>query len=291
VEHIVPYAAGGSDAFVTNDVSMSGNSGPAARADASFVDNLYMQEERRRRRIASRSGRVPSLSIPCDVEIAGRAAKADYHVHPDGSREIITRPEVQWRPNGVTVHCHPREFATIAAKVVGRAPKHGIEFERLASLPVPDHVRVEGPRIEPRPPQYSPDMLALGYLKMALGTGHHVLGPGWSRGPSADRLRDCLLSEQPIDWGRHSLAGAVWPNCDASWVDEVSAGPDCNVLFVKRERGSIWFGALFFGRFDAEVVLHEGSLSDCVLAEDGLWMIVIDSRTRTTLEEIQPTEA
>jgi hypothetical protein len=281
-EHIVPYAVGGSNGFVTYDVSHEGNNKAGASADAEMINNFFVANERWQRHIASEDGSVPTIELAGTVQIDGRDVRAKFLLRPDGTKELITYPEVvsDWAGGHFKIACDPAQLSEIAANIEKKGKKRGLDFKVLEGLQASKSVQVEKP-VMASALEFKVDTMARGFIKMALATAHHVLGYPWSKGSEAGQLRACLGESGDVDWEKHYIRGATWP-CSAL-NDEMkglfSAGPGRHVLAVLN-LNPLSFSALLFGRYDATVLLHDGVWSQSGPAPGDGAVVVVDSGTR-----------
>ena len=259
-EHIVPYALGGSNQFVTRDASKKANNDLGSFADAALIDNFFMTNERWSRGIKSQGGNIPDLTLSGTVEINGKELPVDFIVHADRTTTLAIRPEVEsdWANKRFRIECDPRDFPSIATNIERKAQRKGIDI-RLADRDVaPNTVTIEKPWIKSEL-AFDMNAFTLGYIKMALATGHYVLGELWSRGDTAARIRAALkagANRTKVDWAQHRIRGGVWPNCGGELTSVMHAGADRHVLLLLNT-GPLAFYALLFGKYDGMVCLDD----------------------------------
>jgi len=189
-EHIIPYSLGGSDRFVTRDVSRAANNDAGTRVDSGLINNFFMANERWSRGIASAGGHVPPIEFRGTVDVQGRPVRATFVIHPDRSTEIRLAPEVSsdWSGLKFSVACDPTDLPRIAADIEKKGRSKGLVFKLLDHAVQQQTVSVPQPSLESGFSFDTTSMLA-GFIKIALGAGHWVLGHAWSTTHHADLLR------------------------------------------------------------------------------------------------------
>jgi hypothetical protein len=283
LEHIVPYALGGTGEFGTRDVSTKANSDVGSIADGPLINHPLVTIQRWRLQIKAQSGEIPGISFRGTIDIDGSAVETRYDIHPDGSVELTTMPKVEsdWLNRKFRVRCDPRGLPEILDNIIGKGQKKGLPI----SL---DDIRVqssEQKRIEH--PTLSADLsfglfdLCPGFVKMALGTGHLVFGNAWSRSPDAELLRKVINERDPARRNAIPLHGQVWPNTPGGdlikrncYIDD-----DKHVLVVLNQQ-PVAFSALLFGQFDGFVQLAERPIEGTGLKPDKGVVFVICCKTR-----------
>lgn len=259
LEHIVPYALGGPADFGTNDVAVVNNNNVGTRVDKMMVSHPFIAIERWRLGLKGSSGEVPSIVFPGTVDVNGKTLRVKCFLHPDGTVELQTIPEVQsdWSGGEFSINCDPAELARITADIEKKAAKKGISFPQVGLTPTfSSRVRIENPTIATEWGVGIFDLVP-GFVKMALGTGHLVLGYPWSRSSDADLLRSVINEADPEKWRKINLHGFVWPNGEDPLGNRMSLGNDHHVLAVINS-GTLVFYGLLFGRFHAFIQLARG---------------------------------
>lgn len=260
LEHIVPYAIGGTGEFGTRDVSAKANSDVGSFADGLLINHPFVTIQRWRLQLRAQSGEIPGITFRGTIDVDDSAIDARYDIHPDGTVELTTMPGVQsdWTNRQFQVRCDPDHLPEILDNIVGKGQKKGLSI----SL---DDIRVQASkqtRIEQ--PTLSTDLsfglfdLCPGFVKMALGTGHLVFSEAWSRGGDADLLRTVINERDPERRNAVPVHGQVWPNISGDdlvkrncYIDN-----DKHVLVVLNQK-PVAFYALLFGRIDGFVQLAE----------------------------------
>ena len=284
-EHIVPFSLGGSNQLVTRDVARIPNNEVGRTADSRLINNFFMAHERWQRGIASEDGHVPTVEFRGQVKIGDDWTRASFRINPDRTTELVVPPKVEsdWDEMSFKISCNPDDLPGIAANIEKKGAKKGLTFQLL------DHAQSTNEVTIPQPEMasgfsFDDDTMALGFVKMALATGHHVLGYEWSQSEHADRLRGALRDNaDEVDWEQHAIHGSIWPDADANLNQVLSAGPDRHVLFVSNNN-PLAFYAFLFGKYNGLVQLAPGVWEGPGLPAGEGRVIVIDTGTREVFE-------
>lgn len=286
LEHIVPYSLGGPGTFGTWDVSKKANSDVGGTVDTRLINHPFITFHRWRLGLKSQSGTVPGIEFSGTVEVDGRTLDVVYSINPDGTVDLLTRPEVasDWATGNFRVACDPQDLPTILGNITKKAVKKGLvdgpdDIKVLASK----STRLESPTIHSQLSVGVFDMMP-GFAKMALGAGHLVLGETWSRGPDADLLRSVINAKDETTQRAVKVHGSVWPNGDsghdplkhALFIDS-----DHHVVAVLNIDKPVCFYALLFGTFDGFVSLGQDAWTGRELPEGKGVVFVIDCKDRT----------
>ncbi len=260
LEHIVPYALGGTGGFGTRDVSAKANSDVGSIADGPLINHPLVTIQRWRLQLRGQSGEVPGITFRGTIDVDGSTIDARYDIHPDGAVELMTMPRVQsdWTKRQFQVRCDPARLPEILDNIVGKGRKKGLPIS-LDDIRVQasKHTRIEQPTL-------STDLsfglfdLCAGFVKMALGTGHLVFGEAWSRSGDANLLRTVINERDPGRRNAVPVHGQVWPNisCDDQVKRNCRIDDDKHVLVVLNQK-PVAFYALLFGRIDGFIQLAE----------------------------------
>ena len=284
-EHIVPYSLGGSNQLVTRDVARIPNNEVGRTADSRLINNFFMAYERWQRGIASEDGSIPSVEFRGKVKIADEWSKATFRINPDRTTELVVPPSVEsdWGELRFKISCNPDDLPGIAGNIEKKGAKRGLSFRLLEHAESTREVTIPEPQMAAGF-SFEFDTMALGFVKMALATGHHVLGYTWSQSVHADRLRGALHDAvDDVDWAKHAIHGSIWPDASASLDQVLSAGPDRHVLFVSNNN-PLAFYALLFGKYNGLVQLAPGVWNGPGLSPGEGRVIVIDTATRRVFE-------
>lgn len=283
IEHIIPFSLGGTNRFVTNDVSRAANNGVGTRVDSAMINNFFMGQERWSRNIASADGHVPPLEFRGNVDIQGKPVRATCVIRADKSTEIRLAPEVKsdWAGLTFSVSCDPADLPRIAADIERKGKSKKLTFKLLDHAVQQTSVSVAQPQMETGFVFNMTSMLP-GFIKIALGAGHWVLGYAWSSSSHADLLRSAINAPEPVDWTKFPIHGSAWPQSgqDAQGLRSIFfAGDDRHVVMVSNQN-PLGCAILLFGKYDAMIQLAPGVWPSKDLPAGSARVIVIDSRTR-----------
>lgn len=257
-EHIVPISIGGSNEFVTKDVQRKANNDAGSMIDAPLIDSWPITNERWRLNLKSQSGSVPPVVLDGTIDVNGRTVKASYHIKPNRSVELISVPEVNcdWASGTIKIGCDVKDLEKIAANIERKAERRGIKLDRSKLTDkAGQSILLENPFINA---QLTFDVNALTpcILKMALATGHLVLGERWSRGDDAELIRKAMWEPDRSNLKTHKIPGSVWPNCAATLKPVTDIGPDRHLLMVLNT-GPLSFYCILFGQFEGMIQLQK----------------------------------
>lgn len=283
MEHIIPFSLGGTDRFVTRDVSRFANNAAGTSVDGAMINNFFMGHERWLRRIASADGRVPPLEFRGTVDIQGKPVRATLVIRPDKTSEIRLAPEVKsdWGNLTFSVACDPTDLPRIAADIEKKGRSKGLSFKLLDHAAQPHALSIPQPSVESRVEFDITSMLG-GFIKIALGSGHWVLGSPWSSSPHADLLRAALNAPEPLDRTKLPVHGTAWPHTGNDMGELRSilfAGDDRHVVMVSNQN-PLACVIILFGKYDAMVQLAPGVWQCKELPPGMARVIVVDSKTR-----------
>ncbi len=282
-EHIIPYSLGGTNRFVTRDVSRAANNDVGTRVDGGLINNFFVAHERWSRGIASADSRVPPIEFRGTVDIQGHEVRATFVINPDRTTEIRLAPEVKsdWTDLKFSVACDPEDLPRIAADIEKKGKAKGLAFKLMDHAVQQQTVSIPQPTMASGFSFETTSMLP-GFIKIALGAGHWVLGYDWSKSSHADVLRAAINAPEPIDWSKHLIHGSVWPNTDKKTQGLhgiLGAGDDRHVVMVSNQNPLGCF-VLLFGRYDAMVQLAPDVWKSSSLPPGAARVIVVDSKTR-----------
>jgi signal transduction histidine kinase len=216
-EHIVPWALGGSNEFVTCEVSKKYNNDLGRDIDAPFMNLLPLGIKRHQFRLEGYSGKVPPIvlkgcstdngePVTVTIDVNGRVTYdfgitviTDEKKHyterlvggsPDRVRDVLKGMLEKAQKSGSTLYAKSRD------------PIASIEdFEKLFETEASDlfHIRLA----------INADTWIRGIFKMILGMGHVFLGPEWTfSSGGGDRIRSVLVTDR-THWPTDSLKGFV----------------------------------------------------------------------------------
>lgn len=266
-EHILPWALGGTNSFVTRDVSTRGNNEAGKIVDSSLINNWMISCERWRLKIKGQSGKIPPLEFKGTIEIDGKTVDAIYTVDSNMRMALKSIPiiDCDWESKKIQVNCDPAQLGNILGNISKKSLKKGfgsLNVDKIIEQNSSKVIKMENPEMEVGMKFGIFDLLP-GFLKIALATGHKVLGDTWSRGSEASLIREMMWERDVANYPKYKISGAVWPNCgNASHLKSIlSAGKDNHIIAVLNTN-PVSFYCVLFGEFDGMIKLSDGIWMD-----------------------------
>lgn len=284
-EHIIPYSLGGSNQLVTRDVSRKANNDAGSSVDALLINSWFISQERWRLKLKSQKGVIPPLEFKGSIDVNGRTVEATYSIDHNSNIELVTIPEVDcnWTDGKINVNCDPKQLDEILTNISKRAHKKGLKLskDQLKSQ-AGEVVKIDNPEIKM---QLTVDTLAFvpGFLKMALATGHRLLGYQWSQSADADLIRKAIWEKDRNQLINYKIPGSVWPNSQFAAKHIFDVGKDKHLLAIGNT-GPLVFYAKLFGEFDGLIRLSESVWNGPEIEVGGFHIIVADPTTRQISE-------
>lgn len=282
-EHIVPFALGGSDDFVTNDVAKEPNHEMGARADADLIHHYAMSWERCSQGIASDKGRIPQFVRKAKAIVDGIERNATFVINSDGTHAVDIHPRVvtNWKAGTFEFTCAPEQVAEIVASIEEKGRRKGMVFSLNESNGSRREISLSELKLIENFSLDREDMFR-GILKIALGTGHWLLGDEWSRSIHADLLREAVWSPRPWDGTRYSALSRIWPANGYSLQgvkDQLYVGKGFHVIMVMHH-GPLSCFVLLFGQYEGLIPLAPEYGGSAALPPGFREILVLDVRTR-----------
>ncbi len=220
VEHIVPWAVGGSNGCTTSDASKKGNNDLGSSVDAPFSNLLPIAAKRHLLGIEGISGDIPPIEFHATATTTGTPAR--IFLHADGKVEYKVDPEVEPpKPasNGEgsvrRINGTPGQVAAILDGMLKKAKRRGDRLHTHSGRPIltvddiKEEVEVEYlDSFKARVTAFDQVVWTRGIMKIVLGLGHKVLGPEWTFGPNGDLIRS-YLSDDPATWESKGVRGRI----------------------------------------------------------------------------------
>lgn len=295
LEHIVPYALGGSDGFSIPYCSKKANNDFGRDIDAPFIALPIVGFKRHMLGLKSYAGIVPEirakgdcveLGTPCDVVFPYQASPyADFGVSVAGG---IDAGQISFTGS-------PDRLRGAVQSLIKKVDRKGLQLlsEKLQPIATFEDAIEAGRSATGETLHFRLNLghdqffvpWTKGLLKMALGLGALALGEAWAFSPDADRIRSCLLS-QPEAFSTYGLMGTTTSRIppEIAAMMGVSAGHHSLAVLPYEDR-MVAYISLFGGEMmDAMIDLGNGP-SDIKLVNDTLppqWECVfqIDPTTR-----------
>ena len=256
-DHIVPFAIGGSDVFTTR-VSKAANDRLGDGPDGTMVNSFFMTFERLKRNLRSTSGNLPELRADGTAEIDGVMVKFSVTDTTADSRiELQSRVhpvhDAGGKPARFVVADNEAEAKEILEKIAKRRGRDGqapvdvnSALARARMVEVADFTTVHSIKV---------DACERAFAKMALATGHRVLGERFSRSPDAELIRR-FMWEGTVDPAAVLQATFVSiPEAPSGYFGPMVHGEDHVLGIACFGRTDAVFFAILFGTFNAVVRL------------------------------------
>ncbi len=223
VEHIIPWAIGGSNGLVTRDASRKGNNDLGSEVDAPFANTLPLAFMRHRLQLKSNGGNVPPITWRGQTDFGDEAT---FTINADGSSELDLGLKVERPPRGESgrmtiAGSHDRAVQTLEGMLKGMRKRGEIAYSETGQLleSVDDFLEVSEPRlvdnVQLKVEYFNKQDWGRGILKIVLALGHHMLGPEWSEGPGAEPIRAIVMNSKdnwPVRIPRGYIAGMWSPS-------------------------------------------------------------------------------
>ena len=203
-EHVIPNALGGPDGLCTFDVCKGCNSRLGETIDGDFAKQPLVVMLRHRHRLQGYSGNIPDLTMPA----TSMQSQDAYTMRVTSEGEVsFTRPPDVRKNTTAAGQLHVEvggDEGQIRAIIEGMRRKYaakgyiarnlyGSEMRDL------DQSIEDAPSIETREFKVQTpldiSLVRRALIKVAFNFGHVVLGPQWTFGPGAKRLREAVLGE------------------------------------------------------------------------------------------------
>ncbi len=303
VEHIIPWSIGGSNGLTTDDASKSANNELGSEVDAPFANTLPIAIMRNRLQIKSQNGNVPPIVWH---GTSPDGFKGTMTISPDGSVDVSIDAAVD-RPNkgetGPTIISGPREkiepILTGMLKGIKKRSEvaYSQEGKLLASLndfwDSSEQKLVD--RINFKVKYFDKIAWTRGMLKIALASGHKLLGPEWTFGSDADLLRQTIMNSDE-NWPT-TLRGFIAGELDRNLRLALGKTKDVrdtyqhtvSVLPANRSGNGIIAISLFGGNGVPEALIDIGKLPQSMIDKlnrqdnaDTLMGYRVDPKNRST---------
>jgi hypothetical protein len=267
-EHIVPYAIGGADQFTIPACGESNNR-LGGLVDKPFVEMFVVRSKRFFLGLRGTDGTEPTLDFSGTTTLNGEEAKVRYRIDADRTKHLMIEPSVtrvpiadgeRWSVRGDPVR--GREILRgifSKAKAEGKKMKTAegkvLEIDGIDALLATCGVEHVNPSIL-KTINFDLTVSTRFFAKLALATGHYVLGENFSRSERANFLRGIMYAQNSEAM---ELPGAhIWPRTEASKPFlTLFAKPNVHVLGVL-DTGPTFIANLF-GDIDAIIPLKDCS--------------------------------
>jgi hypothetical protein len=299
LEHIIPFALGGSDDLTITTCTISNNE-LGSEVDAPFIDFFPIQSRRFSLGLRSTNGKPPTLDFSGMGWIAGKEVPISYRVS-EGNRQLkIDRPQLVktmgsdgnevWQifgdPDKVREIIEGKlRKQTALGKTITLQDGNTLtsnDIDRFIAESVT--VTLNPSVLKTIPLDYV--MPVRFFCKIALAMGHFHLGESFSRSAWASELRRHMRLDDFEDM--HLPGSAIWPNLESvKSVVEFFAREDYHVIAILDGTPPMMVVNLF-GEFGSVIPLGEvpQGRSPVVTGNGSVWHIALPSRRLTKLSTI-----
>jgi HNH endonuclease len=294
VEHVVPYALGGSDDLAITTCARSNNT-LGSEVDAPFLDFFPVRSARFLLGLASTKGNGPTLDLSGTWWMDGKEVRVSHTISPGRNEFKIADPTITKTPTPDgserwQIHGDP---ATVRSIVEGKLRK---QTKLGKTVTTPDGVVLTPENLEsmfvgkemvtPNPSvmmTISPDYLTFirFFSKLALAIGHLHFGEMFSRSATGARLRRQMNARGFDDV---TLRGYFWPETHSvKHILGRFAEKDRHVIAIVDAEPPMLVVSLF-GEYDAFLPLEElTERTDPTAGREGtVWRIEMPSRRLST---------
>lgn len=214
-EHIVPWALGGSEQFITWDASRKYNNDLGSDIDAPFMNLLPLAIKRHEFKIKGQGGTIPPIELKARSLDNGEPLTVviDIDGNVQFNFETTVVDDTKSKYTERLVAGPPDRVHQILTGMLAKAKKKGNTIYSLIGEPMRDiadftsHFEVEETDLVHASVQIDGETWVRGIFKILLGLGHVVLGPEWTFSmDGGDRIRSVLFLDRK-DWPENSLRG------------------------------------------------------------------------------------
>jgi hypothetical protein len=290
IEHIVPFAMGGSDSFTITTCHAS-NSNLGSTVDAPFLDFFPVRSKRFFLGLESTSGNQPSIDLGGMGTIENKEVPISYFIQGDTKELKIAKPSIvksknadgteRWQVSGDPAQVRQiiegklRKQSNLGKTLTSDEGKV-LELKDLDALFSGRELITENPAVV-KTIHFDPTMPVRFFAKLALAVAHYHLGEAFSRSEAAERLRKHI---DVTDYSFVSLSGAIFPYVDGiQGLLSVVGRPYYHTIAIV-DGSPRFFIASLFGEFGALIQLDEPT-EGAPSQTDGhgtVWRIELPSR-------------
>lgn len=269
LEHIVPYALGGSDGFSIPYCGKKANNDFGRDIDAPFIALPIVGFKRHALGLKSYAGIVPEIRAKGDCVELGTACDVvfPYEAPPYADFGISVAGSID--AGQISFTGSPDRLKGAIQSLIKKADRKGLQLlsDKLQPITTFENAIEAGHSTTGETLHFRLNLgheeffipWTKGLLKMALGLGAIALGESWAFSPEADRLRSCLLGE-PQAFSTHGLMGSTTCRIPPDIAAMIGVSPGQHSLAVlPYEDRMIAYISLFGGEMmDAMIDLGNG---------------------------------
>ena len=264
-EHIIPLSLGGSNAFVTTDVSLSANNLAGNQIDDAVSSLFAVALLRNKYKLAGHRGKVPDVRLEGTFLDMASHPSASMVVDGDGSVNFEVLGTTTSTGKSIQITGSEDWVSTMLGHRLRQAQHHGGYLSTpLGDIKDAEDIRVavavaasEAGRefkselvLDLRAHQRALQHFA---IKVALCVGHRTLGPTWTFGPDGNLLRSSLF---PVgEKFKSSVRGSLYADVKGPLEDMLDLSPDRHsIAFMRFGEIAIALIALFGGELGIAAV-------------------------------------
>lgn len=218
IEHIIPFAVGGSDGLVTSDASKFANNDLGSKVDAPFANTLPIAIKRHQLQLKSQGGNIPPIVWRGE---SPEGIRGKMTINPDGTVKVdfdlkVDRlsPGEQGRftvagPEG---RIEPVLKGLLEGMKKRKQKVYSKDGALLASLDdflgASDQILLN--QLNMKIEYFNQESWTRGILKIVLSIGHKILGREWTFGQTGELIRKYVLNPReswPAEQPRGYIAG------------------------------------------------------------------------------------
>ncbi|WP_395449394.1 hypothetical protein ACHMW7_05845 [Aminobacter sp. UC22_36] len=207
VEHIIPWALGGSNAFTTNDASKFANNSLGSEVDARFANTLPIAIMRHRLQLKSQSGSIAPIVWHGE---SPEGFGGTVTIHHDGKVDTVldstvNRPQ-KGQPGPISI-AGPRERieGILDGMLSGMNKRKEVAYSEDGNLlsSLDDFFAISKKSLVDKlslsVEYFNQEAWTRGILKIALASCHKILGSEWTFSADASGIRQAVMNPRK-DW-------------------------------------------------------------------------------------------
>lgn len=202
-EHIIPYALGGSNDFVTFDCSKKANNDFGRDIDAPFMAIPLVGMKRHEFAIKGQGGSVPPIEFKAKVMELNEEGTITFPHNGIPYMDLPLTSDGSMSEGKIAFAGSPDRVKVATKGLLQKANRKGLQVLTQDLAPITDATTlIENVTINTGQSVHVEMRLGIdnffepwekGILKIVLGLGHKILGEQWTFSPSGDRIRLALV--------------------------------------------------------------------------------------------------
>lgn len=217
-EHIIPYALGGSDAFVTYDCSKKSNNDFGRDIDAPFIKIPFVGFKRHELSIKGYGGDVPDIEMKASITDINKEGVLIFPYNDEPYVDTGIEVGGGILTGKMSFGGSPDRVKRAVADLIKKANRKGLQVMHEDLTPVFSANDISSKATAQNGKEVHVNLKlgienffepwAKGIFKIVLGLGHTVLGEDWTFSPSGDKVRMTLVKPFP-EWQHIGIKGSV----------------------------------------------------------------------------------